>query len=85
MFHQHFFYYSILSQQKTDGVRSFGDGRTFIVGTKGSIELRKTLDPAIPEKTRDVVIVLDDEGEHRYDVPHGDRLYPGHGRDYGLH
>ena len=51
-----------------DGVRSFGDGRTFIVGTKGSIELRKTLDPAIPEKTRDVVIVLDDEGEHRYDV-----------------
>jgi predicted dehydrogenase len=51
-----------------DGVRNFGDGRTFIVGTKGSIELRKQLDPAVPEKKRDVVIVLDDEGEHRYDV-----------------
>ena len=51
-----------------DGVRSFGDTRTFIVGTKGSIELRKTLDPAIPEKTRDVVILCDHEGEHRYNV-----------------
>ena len=49
-------------------MRNFGDGRTFIVGTKGSIELRKQLDPAVPEKKRDVVIVLDDEGEHRYDV-----------------
>ena len=51
-----------------DGVRSFGDTRTFIVGTKGSIELRKTIDPAVPEKTRDVVILLDKDGEHRYDV-----------------
>lgn len=51
-----------------DGVRSFGDCRTFIVGTEGSIELRKTIDPAVPEKTRDVVILLNKEGEHRYDV-----------------
>jgi len=51
-----------------DGVRSFGDGRTFIVGTKGSIELRKCVDAANPEKKRDIVIVLDDEGEHRYEV-----------------
>ena len=51
-----------------DGVRSFGDGRTFIVGTKGSIELRKCVDAANPEKKRDIVILLDDAGEHRFEV-----------------
>ena len=51
-----------------DGLRAFGDSRTRIIGTDGFIELRKTVDIAVPEMTRDVVILCDHEGEHRYDV-----------------
>lgn len=51
-----------------DGVRGSGDRRIFIVGTKGSIELRSAIDPALREKTSNVLILLDERGEHRYDV-----------------
>ncbi len=53
-----------------NGVRGFGDIRTFIVGTKGSIELRKTIDPAVQKQEQDIVILLDESGEHRFAV-HG--------------
>lgn len=51
-----------------DGVRGSGDRRIFIVGTRGSIELRNAIDPALREKTSNVLILLDEHGEHRYDV-----------------
>ena len=40
-----------------DGLRTWGDGRTFITGTKGTIEIRKYLD-----------VAKDDEGDHLYIV-----------------
>lgn len=61
-------FYCRLDWFTPDGVRAFGDCRVFIVGTRGSIEIRKTLDPALCEKTSNVVILLDGQGEHRYHV-----------------
>lgn len=53
-----------------DGLRAWGDGRTFIVGTDGTIELRKYLDVA-----RDV------EGDHVYLVNHkGEFHFNVHGK-----
>ena len=49
-----------------DGLREWGDSRTFIVGTEGTLELRKTLDPAVPEKTRDIVILVNGQEERRF-------------------
>ena len=51
-----------------DGLRTWGDSRTFITGTEGTIELRKTIDPALPDVTTDTVILVDREGEHRFEV-----------------
>ncbi|UJF16181.1 Gfo/Idh/MocA family oxidoreductase [Jeotgalibaca sp. MA1X17-3] len=46
-----------------DGLRTWGDGRTFITGTKGTIEIRKYLD-----------VAKDDEGDHLYIVnEHGEQ------------
>lgn len=49
------------------GLSTWGDGRTFILGTKGYVELRKYVDVA---RTRngDQVFVVDDKGEHHLDV-----------------
>ncbi len=58
-----------------DGLRSWGDNRTIIVGTKGTLELRKTLDPGNPEKVEDTVIWVNAEGEHRTSV-HGEMGQP---------
>jgi len=44
-----------------DGIPPFGDGRTFILGTKGFIELRKYLDLA-RDKAGDHVYLADDQG-----------------------
>ena len=49
-----------------DGLREWGDSRTFVVGTEGTLEVRKTLDPAVPEKTRDIVILVNGEEERRF-------------------
>lgn len=52
-----------------DGLRAWGDGRTFILGTEGTLELRKYLDLA-----RDV------EGDHLYLVDrHGEHHQAVHG------
>lgn len=50
-----------------DGLSNWGDGRTFILGTKGYIELRKYLDVG-REKAGDQVYFVDDKGEHHLNV-----------------
>lgn len=50
-----------------DGLSTWGDGRTFITGTKGTIEVRKYLNVA-QEKTGDHVFLVNDEGEYHYKV-----------------
>lgn len=46
-----------------DGLRAWGDGRTFILGTDGSIELRKYLNVA-GELEGDHLFLVDKKGEH---------------------
>lgn len=50
-----------------DGLSTWGDGRTFILGTKGYIELRKYVDVA-REKQGDHVYLVDGQGEHHLPV-----------------
>jgi predicted dehydrogenase len=47
-----------------DGLGTWGDGRTFILGTKGFIELRKYTDIATANGG-DQLLLVDDKGEHR--------------------
>ncbi|WP_414664311.1 Gfo/Idh/MocA family protein [Horticoccus sp. 23ND18S-11] len=49
------------------GLSTWGDGRTFILGTKGYIELRKYVDVA-REKTGEHVYLVDGKGEHHLAV-----------------
>ncbi|HKM08427.1 MAG TPA: Gfo/Idh/MocA family oxidoreductase [Sphaerochaeta sp.] len=48
-----------------DGLGAWGDGRVFIVGTEGSIEIRKYLDVA-QSPSGDNVYLVDREGEHKF-------------------
>jgi predicted dehydrogenase len=50
-----------------DGLSTWGDGRTFIVGTKGTMELRKYVDVA-RDATGDHLYIVDEKGERRLDV-----------------
>ena len=50
-----------------DGLSTWGDGRTTILGTKGYIELRKYVDVG-REKTGDHVYLVDDQGERHLNV-----------------
>jgi predicted dehydrogenase len=50
-----------------DGLGTWGDGRTVILGTKGYIELRKYLDVA-RDKAGDNVYIVDDKGERFVNV-----------------
>lgn len=50
-----------------DGLRSWGDGRTFILGTGGYIELRKNLDVG-RGGDGDHVFWADGKGEHTFDA-----------------
>jgi len=48
-----------------DGLRTWGDGRTTILGTKGFIECRKYIDLAVnPARENNVYLVTDSEEEH---------------------
>ncbi|WP_243342717.1 Gfo/Idh/MocA family oxidoreductase [Anaerococcus sp. AGMB09787] len=49
------------------GLSTWGDGRTFITGTKGYIEIRKYTNVA-EEETGDHVYLVDEEGEHHFKV-----------------
>ncbi len=61
-----------------DGLSAWGDGRTFIFGTKGFIELRKYVDIANDRKG-DQLYLVNEEGEQRMDVS-GKVGYPFFGK-----
>ena len=61
-----------------DGLGTWGDGRTFILGTDGYIELRKYIDVARDESA-DHVYLVDSKGEHHIPV-HGRVGYPFFGQ-----
>jgi predicted dehydrogenase len=50
-----------------DGLRTWGDGRLFILGTKGYIELRKYINVADKEGA-DHVYLVNEEGEKHFEV-----------------
>lgn len=50
-----------------DGLSTWGDGRTFILGTEGTIELRKYLNVAT-ENTSDHVFLTNKTGEYHFPV-----------------
>lgn len=50
-----------------DGLRSWGDGRTFILGTEGYIELRKYIDITRSQEG-DQVFLVDHKGEQHFSV-----------------
>lgn len=50
-----------------DGLSTWGDGRTFITGTEGTIEIRKYVDVA-REETGDHLFLVNKEGEKHYHV-----------------
>jgi predicted dehydrogenase len=50
-----------------DGLRTWGDGRTFILGTEGYMELRKYVD-VTTENGGNQLILVNGEGEQRIDV-----------------
>ncbi len=50
-----------------DGLVAWGDGRVFIVGTEGSIEIRKYLDVA-QSATGDTVYLVDKDGEQKFEA-----------------
>ena len=49
------------------GLRTWGDGRTFVVGTEGYLELRKYVDVTTDNGPNQVILV-DSEGEHRLEA-----------------
>jgi predicted dehydrogenase len=51
-----------------DGLGSWGDSRVFVIGDRGTLERRKTIDPATEGETSNVVILVDRTGEHRFCV-----------------
>lgn len=61
-----------------DGLRAWGDGRTFVLGTEGSLELRKYLDVA-REAEGDHIYLVDARGEHHLRV-HGQEGFPFFGQ-----
>ncbi|MDQ0256725.1 putative dehydrogenase [Evansella vedderi] len=50
-----------------DGLRTWGDGRTFIIGTEGTIEIRKYIDVA-REATGDHLFLVNKDGEKHYEL-----------------
>ena len=50
-----------------NGLGTWGDGRTIILGTEGYIEIRKYIDVA-RDKTGDHVYLVDQKGEHHFAV-----------------
>ncbi|ASK65931.1 oxidoreductase [Brachybacterium avium] len=60
------------------GLRTWGDGRTFILGTEGYLELRKYID-VTTDNGGGQVILVDGEGEHRINAT-GEVGYPFFGQ-----
>lgn len=59
-------FYSRVDWYTPDGLRTWGDGRTFIVGSEGSMELRKYIDPA-REAPASKLMLVDQNSEHEID------------------
>ena len=55
--------YSRLDWFTPAGLGAWGDGRTFIIGTKGYIEIRKYIDVA-RDREGDQIYLVDEQGEH---------------------
>lgn len=51
-----------------DGLSTWGDGRTVILGTDGYIELRKYVNVGVHDGSSDHVFLVNKEGEFHYDV-----------------
>ncbi len=51
-----------------DGLRTWGDGRTIILGTKGYIELRKYIDIACEPQADNQLLLVNDSGEKRFSL-----------------
>ncbi len=51
-----------------DGLRTWGDGRTFILGTEGYIELRKYINVATESTTGNHVFLVNKDGEKHFEV-----------------
>lgn len=62
-----------------DGLSTWGDGRTFILGTEGYIELRKYVDVAVKGSSPDHLILVNGSGETHIDC-HGKVGYPFFGQ-----
>ncbi len=61
------------------GLRTWGDGRTFILGTDGYIEIRKYIEITSDPKEEQVIYLVDHEGEKR--IPcQGKVGYPFYGQ-----
>ena len=58
--------YSRVDWFTPDGLRNWGDGRTFIVGTKGFIEIRKYIDLGVGDGN--VLTLVDGQKEHRMEL-----------------
>lgn len=50
-----------------DGLKAWGDGRVFVIGTEGTVEIRKYLDVA-QSSEGDHVYFVDKEGEHKIEA-----------------
>jgi hypothetical protein len=62
-----------------DGLRSWGDGRAFILGTKGYIEIRKYINVAAQNEDGNHLFLVNGEGE-RYIQADGVTGYPFFGQ-----
>ena len=51
-----------------DGLRTWGDGRMYLVGTEGYIEIRKYVNVAEEPFSTDHVFLVNKDGEQRFDV-----------------
>lgn len=51
-----------------DGLSTWGDGRTFILGTEGYIELRKYVNVGTGDGTGDHVFLVNQDGEQHFEV-----------------
>jgi predicted dehydrogenase len=59
-------FYSRVDWYTPEGLKTWGDGRTFIVGSTGSIELRKYIDVA-RQAPASKLFLVDGQGEHEID------------------
>lgn len=51
-----------------DGLSTWGDGRTFILGTKGYVELRKYVNVGTGDGSGDHVFLVNQDGEQHFEV-----------------